>query len=145
MEDGEHPELDFDPLDVTKIWPPEKFPIVPIGRMVLDRNPSNYFTEVEQVAFGTGVSLQQGADPHVNYEPSSRVAPIEAKPAGKPHQPVDERLRPGRRAVPVLQRRGARRPGRQPGLRALEVRSRQSGAHGLALPAVRSGLWAARR
>ena len=27
MEDGEHPELDFDPLDPTKLWPPELFPL----------------------------------------------------------------------------------------------------------------------
>jgi catalase len=61
MEDGEHPELDFDPLDATKIWPQELFPLRPVGRMVLDRNPTNYFAEVEQVAFGTGV-LVDGLD-----------------------------------------------------------------------------------
>ena len=57
MEDGEHPELDFDPLDDTKIWPEDRFPMKPVGRMVLDRNPVNYFAEVEQAAFGTGVMV----------------------------------------------------------------------------------------
>ncbi len=61
MSDDEHPELDFDPLDDTKIWPEDKFAMMPVGRMVLDRNPSNYFAEVEQVAFGTGV-LVDGLD-----------------------------------------------------------------------------------
>ncbi len=61
MSDDEHPELDFDPLDDTKLWPEDKFPLKPIGRMVLDRNPENYFAEVEQVAFGTGV-LVDGLD-----------------------------------------------------------------------------------
>jgi catalase len=61
MEDGEHPELDFDPLDDTKLWPPEQFPWLPVGKMVLDKNPVNYFAEVEQVAFGTGV-LVDGLD-----------------------------------------------------------------------------------
>ncbi|MFF2483974.1 catalase [Paenibacillus sp. NPDC058071] len=61
MEDDEHPELDFDPLDDTKLWDPDKFPMVPVGRMVLDRNPANYFAEVEQAAFGTGV-LVDGLD-----------------------------------------------------------------------------------
>ncbi|MFN2454114.1 MAG: catalase [Pyrinomonadaceae bacterium] len=61
MSDDEHPELDFDPLDDTKIWPEDKFPMLPVGRMVLDRNPTNYFAEVEQVAFGTGV-LVDGLD-----------------------------------------------------------------------------------
>ncbi len=61
MEDGEHPELNFDPLDDTKVWPEEQFPHLPAGRMVLDRNPKDYFTEVEQAAFGTGV-LVDGLD-----------------------------------------------------------------------------------
>lgn len=55
MEDGEHPELDFDPLDDTKLWPKEQFPWLPVGKMTLNRNPVNYFAEVEQAAFGTGV------------------------------------------------------------------------------------------
>lgn len=61
MEDGEHPELDFDPLDDTKIWPEDRFPQRPVGRMVLNRNPVNFFAEVEQAAFGTGV-LVDGLD-----------------------------------------------------------------------------------
>lgn len=61
MEDNEHPELDFDPLDDTKLWPEEQFPWLPVGKMVLNKNPEDYFTEVEQVAFGTGV-LVDGLD-----------------------------------------------------------------------------------
>ena len=61
MSDDEHPELDFDPLDDTKVWPEERFPLTPIGRMVLDRNVSNAFTDNEQIAFGTGV-LVDGLD-----------------------------------------------------------------------------------
>ncbi|MCA1564172.1 MAG: catalase [Acidobacteria bacterium] len=61
MSDDYHEELDFDPLDDTKIWPEEQFPMLPVGRMVLDRNPANYFAEVEQAAFGTGV-LVDGLD-----------------------------------------------------------------------------------
>jgi catalase len=61
MSDDDHPELDFDPLDDTKLWPTDQFPFLPVGRMVLNRNPENYFAEVEQVAFGTGV-LVDGLD-----------------------------------------------------------------------------------
>lgn len=61
MEDGEHPELDFDPLDDTKLWPKKQFPFLPVGRMVLDKNPQDYHAEVEQAAFGTGV-LVDGLD-----------------------------------------------------------------------------------
>ena len=54
MSDDEHPELDFDPLDDTKLWPEDQFPWLPVGKMVLNKNPEDYFTEVEQAAFGTG-------------------------------------------------------------------------------------------
>lgn len=55
MSDDEHPELDFDPLDDTKVWPENEFPTRHVGTMVLDRNVENFFAENEQIAFGTGV------------------------------------------------------------------------------------------
>ncbi|TWT27373.1 catalase [Planomicrobium sp. CPCC 101110] len=61
MSDDEHAELDFDPLDDTKLWPQDKFPFLPVGKMVLNRNPENYHAEIEQAAFGTGV-LVDGLD-----------------------------------------------------------------------------------
>ena len=141
MSDDEHSELDFDPLDDTKLWPEDQFPTQAIGRMVLDRNPVNYFAEVEQAAFGTGVlvdgldfsddkmlqgrtlsysdtqryrvgpnylqlpinrpkvavatnqrdgqmtySVDQGPNPHVNYEPSE-TGVKEAVRTGRDHTP----------------------------------------------------------
>ncbi|MFA4916400.1 MAG: catalase [Syntrophales bacterium] len=41
----------FNPFDITKVWFHEDVPPITIGRMVLNRNPQNYFTEVEQSAF----------------------------------------------------------------------------------------------
>jgi catalase len=61
MSDDEHPELDFDPLDDTKVWPEELFPLRKVGTMTLNRMPENFFTENEQIAFGTGV-LVDGLD-----------------------------------------------------------------------------------
>jgi catalase len=61
MSDDEHPELDWDPLDDTKVWPENDFPLRKVGRMVLDRAPGNFFAESEQIAFGTGV-LVDGLD-----------------------------------------------------------------------------------
>lgn len=61
MADEAHDELPFDPLDDTKRWPEDQFPLLPVGRLVLDRNPSNVFAETEQAAFGTGV-LVEGID-----------------------------------------------------------------------------------
>lgn len=44
----------FDPFDVTKVWSQKDYPLIEVGRMVLDRNPENYFAEVEQVTFSPG-------------------------------------------------------------------------------------------
>ena len=61
MDDHDHPELDWDPLDDTKTWPEQDFPLQPIGKMVLNRTTQNFFAENEQIAFGTGV-LVDGLD-----------------------------------------------------------------------------------
>jgi catalase len=44
----------FDPFDVTKVWSHKDYPLIEVGKMVLDRNPKNYFAEVEQAAFSPG-------------------------------------------------------------------------------------------
>ncbi len=49
--DAEADKFSFDVLDATKIIPEELVPVRPIGRMVLNRNPDNFFAETEQVAF----------------------------------------------------------------------------------------------
>jgi catalase len=54
VEEGDENAFDFDLLDPTKIIPEEQVPVRPIGKMVLDRNPENFFAEVEQAAFHTG-------------------------------------------------------------------------------------------
>jgi catalase len=144
MSDDDHPELDFDPLDDTKLWPQDQFPWYPVGKMTLNKNPENYFAEVEQSAFGTGVlvdgldfsddkmlqgrtfsysdtqryrvgtnylqlpinapkkdiatnqrdgqmaykvDIAEGANPHINYEPSSNNGLTEAPKNYPDHEP----------------------------------------------------------
>jgi catalase len=41
----------INPFDLTKVWPHGDYPLVEVGELVLDRNPVNYFAEVEQAAF----------------------------------------------------------------------------------------------
>jgi len=49
MEQAEtHPE---NPFDLTKVWSHADYPLIEVGKMVLDRNPTNYFAEVEQSAY----------------------------------------------------------------------------------------------
>jgi catalase len=44
----------FNPFDLTKVWPYKDYPVQEVGRLVLDRNPDNYFADVEQSAFDPG-------------------------------------------------------------------------------------------
>ena len=41
----------FNPFDLTKVWPHADYPPVTIGRLILDRNPQNFFAEIEQASF----------------------------------------------------------------------------------------------
>jgi catalase len=61
MEDHDHPELDWDPLDDTKTWPEDQFPLRKVGVMTLNRNVQDHHNENEQIAMGTGV-LVDGLD-----------------------------------------------------------------------------------
>lgn len=62
MEFEDENVLPFDPLDATKTWPEDRYPLMPVGKMVLNRNPDNYFAETEQVAF-CPASLVPGIEP----------------------------------------------------------------------------------
>lgn len=53
----------YNPFDLTKVWPHADYPLIKVGTLTLDRNPTDYHTEIEQAAFepnnmvpGTGVS-----------------------------------------------------------------------------------------
>jgi catalase len=54
MKPEEAADYRFHPFDITKVWPHGDYPLIPVGRMVLDRNPENYFADVEQSAFSPG-------------------------------------------------------------------------------------------
>ncbi|OSY16287.1 Catalase [Bacillus mycoides] len=62
MQLEEMDSLDFDPLDPTKVWPEDRFPLIEVGTMTLNRNPKNFFAEVEQVAFSPS-STVNGIEP----------------------------------------------------------------------------------
>ncbi len=65
------PEIDaektsYNPFDLTKVWPHKDYPVIPVGYVELNRNPDNYFAQIEQAAFspsnvvpGIGVSAGQ--------------------------------------------------------------------------------------
>lgn len=51
MDPNDEDKFDFDPLDMTKTWPEDILPLQPVGRLVLNKNVDNFFTENEQLAF----------------------------------------------------------------------------------------------
>jgi catalase len=53
LSEADAEKFSFDVLDSTKLIPEELIPVKPVGRMVLNRNPDNFFAETEQVAFCT--------------------------------------------------------------------------------------------
>uniref|UniRef100_A0A8C4QD69 Catalase n=1 Tax=Eptatretus burgeri TaxID=7764 RepID=A0A8C4QD69_EPTBU len=52
----------WNPFDLTKVWPHGEFPLQPVGWIVLNRNPTNYFAEVEQLAFDPS-NMPPGIEP----------------------------------------------------------------------------------
>ena len=52
----------FNPFDLTKIWNHGEFPLQPVGKLVFNKNPRNYFAEVEQIAFSPA-HLVPGIEP----------------------------------------------------------------------------------
>jgi catalase len=52
----------FNPFDLTKVWPHGDYPLHDVGRLVLDRNPENFFAETEQSAFEPG-NMVPGIEP----------------------------------------------------------------------------------
>ncbi len=51
MTEAEAENFKYDPFDLTKVWPHGEHPLIDVGTMELNRNPKNYFAEVEQAAY----------------------------------------------------------------------------------------------
>ena len=51
MTEEEAENMPYNPFDLTKVWYKEDFPLIPVGEFELNRNPENYFSDVEQAAF----------------------------------------------------------------------------------------------
>lgn len=52
----------WNPFDLTKVWSHKDYPLIPVGRLVLNKNPVNYFAEVEQMAFDPS-NMPPGIEP----------------------------------------------------------------------------------
>jgi catalase len=106
-DDGTDTFEGIDLLDPTKIVPEELVPVQLVGKLVLDRNPTNYFAETEQVAFHTA-HLVPGIEPtndpllaarnfsYLDTQLTRLGGPNFAQlPINRPHAPVNDMLRDG--------------------------------------------------
>jgi len=94
------------PFDLTKVWPHKDYPVMDVGIIELDRNPINYFAEVEQAAFepgnmppGIGVSPDKMLQARLLSYPDAHRYRIgvnyAALPVNRPHCPVNTYHRDG--------------------------------------------------
>lgn len=106
MTEAEAESLPFNPFDVTKVWPHGDFPPVEIGMLELNRNPGNYFAEIEQAAFSPANIV-----PGLSYSPDKMLqfrvfayadaqrhrlgANYQGLPVNRPRSPVRNYYRDG--------------------------------------------------
>ncbi len=92
------PELDaekasFNPFDLTKVWPHKDYPVIPVGVVELNRNPDNYFAEIEQAAFSPsnivpGIAFSPDKMLHADAHRHRLGTHYEALPVNAPKCPV---------------------------------------------------------
>jgi catalase len=106
MPEKEAEKYRINPFDLTKVWPHGDYPLVEVGELVLDRNPVNYFAEVEQAAFepknivpGMGYSPDKMLQARlISYPDAHRYrlgVNYDALPVNKPQCPVHTYTRDG--------------------------------------------------
>lgn len=99
MPEADADRAPFNPFDLTKVWPHADYPLVDVGVMELNRNPENYFAEIEQAAFspsnivpGIGFSPDKMLQARIfSYADAHRYrlgTHYEALPVNEPRCPV---------------------------------------------------------
>ena len=68
MPEADAEKTPCNPFDLTKVWPHKAYPLIEVGIVELDRNPENYFAEVEQAAFEPSNVV-----PGINFSPDKML------------------------------------------------------------------------
>lgn len=68
MTEEQAAQMKNNPFDLTKMWPKEEYPLMPVGMLELNRNPENYFQDVEQAAFNPANVV-----PGISYSPDKML------------------------------------------------------------------------
>ncbi len=68
MPEKDAEKVAYHPFDLTKVWPHKDYPLIEVGMLELNRNPENYFAEVEQAAFNPGAVV-----PGISFSPDKML------------------------------------------------------------------------
>lgn len=68
MPEDEADSYSVNPFDLTKVWPHADYPLIPVGTLLLNKNPENYFAEVEQAAFNPANTV-----PGIGFSPDKML------------------------------------------------------------------------
>lgn len=68
MPEAEADNTPYNPFDLTKVWPHGDYPLIEVGEFELNRNPDNYFAEIEQAAFSPSNSV-----PGIGFSPDKML------------------------------------------------------------------------
>ncbi|MEP7013603.1 MAG: catalase, partial [Acidobacteriota bacterium] len=68
MTEAQAAEFEYNPFDLTKVWPHGRFPLIEVGILELNRNPQNYFAEVEQASFSPSATV-----PGISWSPDKML------------------------------------------------------------------------
>ncbi len=99
MTEEQAEQTSYNPFDLTKVWPHSEFPLIEVGELELNKNPDNYFAEIEQAAFspsniipGIGFSPDKVLQARIfSYADAHRYrlgTHYEALPVNKPRCPM---------------------------------------------------------
>lgn len=68
MPEAEAEKTNYNPFDLTKVWPHSEYPLIEVGTLELNRNPENYFAEIEQASFSPANVV-----PGISYSPDKML------------------------------------------------------------------------
>jgi catalase len=68
MPEADAEKMPFNPFDLTKVWPHADYPLIEVATMELNRNPDNYFAQIEQAAFSPSNSV-----PGIGFSPDKML------------------------------------------------------------------------
>ena len=68
MPETDAEKVSYHPFDLSKVWPHKDYPLIEVGVLELNRNPENYFAEVEQAAFNPGAVV-----PGISFSPDKML------------------------------------------------------------------------